>query len=100
MHLSRRCFLRSDFAGGGAWPLKAAINARCITMSGIVCRSCDDVCDARAIRFELAARGIGHPRIDLAACTGCGDCESACPVSAITLRRVEQPVRSPTGART
>ncbi|WP_218127620.1 4Fe-4S dicluster domain-containing protein [Belnapia rosea] len=46
--------------------------------------TCRDACLSEAIRFSLA-RGGAVPRVEAEICTGCGDCASVCPVSAIAL---------------
>lgn len=73
--------------GNGAerapWSITAEISSSCLSMRGITCRVCGDRCDARAIRFQLAVGGVANPRIDLAACNGCGACVSPCPVGAV-----------------
>ena len=51
----------------------------------VVCRTCGESCAPGAIRFRIEAGGVSAPQVDLAACTGCGDCVPACPVAAITL---------------
>ena len=63
----------------------AVIGDGCLAEAGIVCRSCGDACPEAAIRFRPR---IGLPPqaiVSEAACTGCGECVSVCPGSAITL---------------
>lgn len=65
---------------------RVAVDASCLNRRGIECRVCGDACETRALRFVPARGGIAQLQIDAAACTGCGDCVSVCPVQAITLR--------------
>lgn len=67
------------------WSAKAKMNAACLSAKGVTCRVCGDVCDARAIRFQLAVGGVADPIVDLSACTGCGACVAPCPAQAITI---------------
>lgn len=67
------------------WAHKAVVNERCLTQFGVMCRSCEDACEPRAIRFPLAAGKIPHPIIDTEACTGCGACIGPCPETAISM---------------
>jgi ferredoxin-type protein NapF len=94
MRVSRRQFLCGDLSGrcallrdGAAWPVKAEIGAACIAFGQVVCRSCGDACETRAIRFSLRAGGVTVPELDTDACTGCGACVTACPVSAIAMEQ-------------
>jgi ferredoxin-type protein NapF len=72
-----------DRAVGEPWALRASIGAGCLARNRIVCRSCGERCEARAIRFTAAAGSAGEPVVDEARCTGCGACVAVCPVSAI-----------------
>ena len=65
------------------WPWRAAIDAQCFSLNGIACRSCQDACESRAIRFKLKTGGRAEPSIDLDACTGCGACATVCPARSI-----------------
>ena len=67
------------------WLFKAQVNDRCLSVKGITCRSCADVCDTRAIRFQLQVGGGAVLSIDSENCTGCGACVSVCPVQAVTV---------------
>lgn len=51
----------------------------CLAWNSVMCSSCRDVCDERAISFL----GVFRPTIDLEVCTGCGFCYGVCPPYAI-----------------
>ncbi|HDL7656273.1 TPA: ferredoxin-type protein NapF [Yersinia enterocolitica] len=72
-----------------AWSLKINISDRCLPFHNIECRSCQDSCETRAIKFRPRLNGIAQPELDLPACTGCGACVPSCPVQAVTLTRSE-----------
>ena len=67
------------------WALVARIGADCFLKRGIACRSCTDVCDERAIRFDVRGGLVGAVNVRDADCTGCGACVGTCPADAITL---------------
>lgn len=67
------------------WQIKVSISDRCLPYHHIECRSCQDGCETRAIRFRPQLNGIAQPVLDLPACTGCGACVPVCPVQAVTL---------------
>ena len=67
------------------WRLSARPGERCLSAGGIVCRSCGDACEARAIRFRLQVGGSALPEIDSSRCNGCGACYAVCPTTAILI---------------
>ena len=69
----------------GAWYHKAIVEGGCLSIRGVVCRSCGEACDTSAIRFKLELGGIARPVLNRDGCTGCGACLSVCPVQAIRL---------------
>ena len=52
----------------------------CIAWDDIICMSCCNRCDYKAITLEHYRR----PQIDARTCTGCGLCVAACPVQALS----------------
>lgn len=76
-----------DPAGAGAWDWRAQVGTACLSAQGITCRSCEDACDAQAIRFRLATGGRSFAVIDTERCTGCGACAHACPAQAVGFAR-------------
>lgn len=74
------------------WPWRATISENCLSLNGITCRSCQDSCDARAIRFQLAVGGTAKPLLDSNTCTGCGACVSVCPVDAVSMQQIRPQV--------
>ncbi|RDH86421.1 MAG: ferredoxin-type protein NapF [endosymbiont of Escarpia spicata] len=72
------------------WPLKAVIADNCLSMQGVVCRSCGEVCDESAIRFKLEVGGKARPLLNSEDCTGCGECFAVCPSQSVTLKPQQQ----------
>ena len=70
------------------WYQLAVINEQCFANSGIVCRSCGEVCESRAIEFKLAVGGNSQVDINAATCDGCGECVHVCPAQAIKIQKV------------
>jgi ferredoxin-type protein NapF len=64
----------------------AVIGEACLARHNIVCRTCNESCDAGAILIRLAVGSAGLPQVDAGACTGCGDCAPVCPAGAIVLQ--------------
>ena len=62
------------------WDWHARIDTQCLSIQGISCRACQDVCEPRAISFRLATAGRAMPQLELDSCTGCS---GACPADAI-----------------
>ncbi|WP_426416265.1 ferredoxin-type protein NapF [Aestuariirhabdus sp. LZHN29] len=73
------------------WSLKASILPQCLTHQQVVCRSCADPCETRAIQFTPIKGGVATPQIDTGLCTGCGACFNVCPSHAIKLSAAPQP---------
>ena len=78
------------------WRWKAEVTEACLSLKGIMCRACEDVCEPRAIRFRLEPGGRSRPVIDVRQCTGCGACAQCCPASALTFFEEESASREAT----
>lgn len=99
--LSRRAFLtrsRRDISAPAdvvAAAMVAAVDGACLAARGVTCGTCSDPCEPRALRLRPLLGGRALPVIDAAACTGCGDCLSVCPVGALSLVPVASPSEEP-----
>ena len=67
------------------WDIKVSISKKCITLNGVICRSCGEFCDERAISFRPAIGGVSKPETYYELCTGCGACVAVCPSAAISI---------------
>lgn len=65
------------------WEATASINQQCLAFKNVECRSCSEMCETSAIRFQIEIGKVAQPIIDTNECTGCGGCVSVCPTSAI-----------------
>ncbi|TDQ56657.1 periplasmic nitrate reductase maturation protein NapF [Mesocricetibacter intestinalis] len=72
------------------WQYKAQIRPTCLARHNIECRSCEDSCGQRAIRFVPVLKGVAQVRLDPELCTGCGACLGTCPADAIAMGGVDK----------
>ncbi|MEH2921426.1 ferredoxin-type protein NapF [Samsonia erythrinae] len=70
------------------WTYRLTIQDTCLAQHQVECRSCQDSCEADAIRFRPTAGRVAAPAIDTAACTTCGACIAGCPVEAMTMKKI------------
>lgn len=68
----------------------AIISDECFSERGVICRSCGESCETRAIRFKQVVGGVAHVLMDTDQCNGCGECVSTCPAHAITIEQRQQ----------
>ncbi|MGX2950258.1 ferredoxin-type protein NapF [Ursidibacter sp. B-7004-1] len=68
-----------------AWQHKVEIQSSCLTQFSVECRSCEDNCEMRAIRFKRELGRVATPTVNLESCSGCGACLSACPTQSIQI---------------
>jgi len=73
------------------WTLQAVIGAACLPRRGVLCRACEDHCEAGAIRFTPHPGQPAQPDIVRSGCTGCGECVAPCPVHAIFMATFPSP---------
>mgnify|MGYP002725874556 CR=1 FL=1 len=76
--------LRKESVDQAPWNLIAVIGAGCLPHKGVVCHSCREACEPRAITLRLAPMGVGMPEIG-GDCTGCGACVQVCPARSIDI---------------
>lgn len=76
---------KADWESSTPWNLCASIEESCITKEGVVCRTCGEMCDERAIKFTPKAGGISVPKLDSELCNGCGACVAPCPNNSIKM---------------
>ncbi|MDD1780866.1 ferredoxin-type protein NapF [Enterovibrio sp. ZSDZ35] len=69
------------------WNQTVSITSHCLAKNAVECRSCADVCEPRAIQFQMTRGSVAQPLISTSSCTGCGACVSPCPVSAISMEQ-------------
>ncbi|MBM5571684.1 ferredoxin-type protein NapF [Deefgea chitinilytica] len=70
------------------WSLRAVRTDNCLALKNIECRICGEVCDVRAIRFELAIGKVAKPHINTEQCTGCGACVAPCPSQSLNILEI------------
>lgn len=70
------------------WNQVATFKDNCLSENGVVCRSCGDVCEARAIKFKMVVGGSSMLIMNPDECTGCGECISFCPIHAIEMKHI------------
>ena len=68
-----------------AWSHKVKVTDKCLPHLGVICRSCYEACEQKAISFTLAAGKTAEPELNLENCNGCGFCIAMCPVDAIVI---------------
>ena len=76
-------------SGQSAWPYRAQINNHCLALKSVMCRTCADCCETRAISFQFMVTGFSSPEINLDACNGCGACIAPCPSGSIKITQCQ-----------
>ena len=74
-----------DMRLGRPWRLRVSIGDECLSARGTTCRACGDVCEERAIRFQLQIGGRAIPSVNASLCNGCGSCIAICPTRVIQI---------------
>jgi ferredoxin-type protein NapF len=74
------------------WNHVVKIGSECIVFKGVVCMSCRDQCEPRAIRFTPVIGGLSPPILDETLCSGCGACIAPCPSKAISVALLQDNV--------
>ncbi len=71
-----------------AWSQIADIGDECFIRRGVVCRSCGEICETRAITFKPVPGGLSQINLNIASCNGCGECVHVCPAHAIEIKKI------------
>jgi len=66
-----------------ALAVRLQLGEKCLARRQVVCQSCGDACQAKAIRFPPRLGKIAIPDIDEELCNSCGACVAACPENAL-----------------
>ncbi|MEM9304011.1 MAG: ferredoxin-type protein NapF [Pseudomonadota bacterium] len=70
-------------SAAGRLDIAIQVGDGCLAMNQVVCLACGDACEADAISFPPRLGQAAIPRIDAAACVGCGSCVATCPRQAL-----------------
>ncbi len=79
------------------WQLSAHVDDQCLALQGVVCMTCKEQCDARAIAMLHRPGAVAIPHINNELCTGCGACYQPCPSHSIVLTNESLFIESPEG---
>lgn len=90
-HCSDHALDRNTENDASPWTIKALVGDTCLALQGVVCVTCKEQCDARAIEMKHQRGAVAIPFIDNFLCTGCGACYQPCPVNAISLQAADFP---------
>ncbi|EPJ46753.1 MAG: nitrate reductase [Osedax symbiont Rs1] len=71
------------------WQQTVSIDASCLTMQKVTCRSCEDACEPMAITFKAILASPAQPVINTDLCNGCGACIKPCPTQSLTISQGE-----------
>lgn len=82
---AQACSVDAFNVDGPAFRWRINLAANCLAFADIDCRSCEDACEPRAIRFRPALGRAAQPELSLDACNGCGACMAVCPADAVRL---------------
>ncbi len=67
------------------WYLRAAITAACLMNNKVLCNTCIEHCDKKAISSQKTLHANQAPRVLPEKCDGCGACFRSCPVGAVII---------------
>jgi len=70
-----------------AWNQIAVISDQCFSSRGIICRSCGEICESKAIKFKPGISGVTQVILNTDSCNGCGECVHVCPADAIKISK-------------
>lgn len=83
------------YEGETPWQLQAVIGDNCLAYHGVVCRTCGEQCEPRAIQYRPTVGRVPQPEMNMALCNGCGACVRPCPAAAVTMHYHSHPVEVP-----
>lgn len=71
------------------WQVTIQISDACLAKQGVVCLTCAEQCEVRAITMQHQEGWVAMPMVNPITCTGCGACVKPCPTHAVQVVRIQ-----------